>query len=86
MKEEKQSSSTSAYQFLRNARCILSKKNTTCCRSRTRGEARRFYARGKFFADIVELLQTARNTAYRAINSVMVQTYLKIEKRIVERE
>ncbi len=40
----------------------------------------------QFFADIAELLQTARNTAYRAVNTIMVQTYWNIGKRIVEQE
>ena len=40
----------------------------------------------QFFADIAELLQAARNTAYRTVNTVMVQTYWNIGKRIVEQE
>ncbi|GHV76289.1 hypothetical protein AGMMS49942_11100 [Spirochaetia bacterium] len=40
----------------------------------------------RFFTDVSALLQVARNTAYRAVNSVMVQTYWKIGQRIVEQE
>ena len=40
----------------------------------------------QFFADIVELLKTARSHAYRAVNSVMVETYWHIGQRIVEQE
>jgi predicted nuclease of restriction endonuclease-like (RecB) superfamily len=40
----------------------------------------------QFFADISALLQAARNTACRAVNSVMVETYWKIGRRIVEQE
>jgi predicted nuclease of restriction endonuclease-like (RecB) superfamily len=40
----------------------------------------------QFFADISALLQAARNTAYRAVNSVMVETYWQIGRRIVEQE
>jgi predicted nuclease of restriction endonuclease-like (RecB) superfamily len=40
----------------------------------------------KFFAEIAELLKAARGNTYRAVNSVMVQTYWNIGKRIVERE
>jgi predicted nuclease of restriction endonuclease-like (RecB) superfamily len=39
-----------------------------------------------FYAEISELLQKARNTAYQAVNIVMVQTYWQIGKRIVEQE
>ena len=39
-----------------------------------------------FYAEIKELLQKARNTAYQAVNVVMVQTYWQIGKRIVEQE
>ena len=41
---------------------------------------------GTFFAEISDLLTRARNTAYKAVNTVMVQTYWQIGKRIVEQE
>jgi len=40
----------------------------------------------QFFAEISELLTLARSNAYRVVNSVMVETYWNIGKRIVERE
>lgn len=40
----------------------------------------------QFFADIRELLTKGRETAYRSVNTVMVQTYWQIGKRIVEQE
>jgi predicted nuclease of restriction endonuclease-like (RecB) superfamily len=40
----------------------------------------------QFFADIHELLHRGRDTAYRSVNSIMVQTYWQIGKRIVEQE
>lgn len=39
-----------------------------------------------FYAEIRELLQRARNTAYQAVNTLMVTTYWQIGKRIVEQE
>ncbi|MDR1973851.1 MAG: PDDEXK nuclease domain-containing protein [Bacteroidales bacterium] len=39
-----------------------------------------------FYAEISELLKQARSTAYKAVNTVMVQTYWNIGKRIVEQE
>jgi hypothetical protein len=39
-----------------------------------------------FYAEIRDMLQQARNTAYHAVNTVMVTTYWQIGKRIVERE
>ncbi|MCK4980848.1 MAG: DUF1016 family protein [Candidatus Delongbacteria bacterium] len=39
-----------------------------------------------FVADIKDILEQARNGAYRAINSAMVQAYWLIGKRIVEEE
>lgn len=39
-----------------------------------------------FFAEINELLQQARNTAFKAVNTIMVQTYWQIGRRIVEQE
>jgi predicted nuclease of restriction endonuclease-like (RecB) superfamily len=39
-----------------------------------------------FYSEISELLKQARNTAYKAVNTVMVQTYWHIGKRIVEQE
>ena len=39
-----------------------------------------------FFTDIAELLTAARSNAYRAVNSIMVETYWKIGQRIVEEE
>lgn len=40
----------------------------------------------RFFADVAEILKTARSAAYRAVNTVMVQTYWNIGRRIVEQE
>jgi len=40
----------------------------------------------QFFAEIAELLTKARGNAYRVVNSVMVETYWNIGKRIVEQE
>lgn len=40
----------------------------------------------KFFSDIAALLAAARGNAYRAVNSVMVETYWNIGRRIVEQE
>ena len=40
----------------------------------------------QFFAEIAELLKAARGHAYRAVNSVMVETYWHIGRRIVEQE
>jgi predicted nuclease of restriction endonuclease-like (RecB) superfamily len=39
-----------------------------------------------FYAEIRELLQQARSTAYKAVNTLMVNTYWHIGKRIVEQE
>jgi hypothetical protein len=39
-----------------------------------------------FYAGIAQLLITARQSAYRAVNSIMVQTYWHVGQRIVERE
>jgi len=39
-----------------------------------------------FYSEISELLKQARDTAYRAVNTIMVQTYWQIGKRIVEQE
>jgi predicted nuclease of restriction endonuclease-like (RecB) superfamily len=39
-----------------------------------------------FYAEISEMLQKARSTAYQVVNAVMVQTYWQIGKRIVEQE
>lgn len=40
----------------------------------------------KFLSDVAALLNAARNTAYRAVNSIMVETYWNIGRRIVEQE
>ena len=40
----------------------------------------------QFFADIAALLQTARSNSYRSVNSIMLETYWKIGKRIVKQE
>jgi len=40
----------------------------------------------QFFAEIAELLEKARGNAYRVVNSVMVETYWNIGRRIVEYE
>ncbi|QNF32256.1 DUF1016 domain-containing protein [Adhaeribacter swui] len=39
-----------------------------------------------FFTEISQLLQLARSKAYQAVNTLMVQTYWQIGKRIVEKE
>lgn len=39
-----------------------------------------------FYREISELLKQSRNTAYQAVNTIMVQTYWQIGKRIVEQE
>ena len=40
----------------------------------------------QFFKEIVSLLHTARTIAYKSVNSVMIETYWQIGKRIVGRE
>jgi predicted nuclease of restriction endonuclease-like (RecB) superfamily len=40
----------------------------------------------RFFADITQILQSGRTAAYRAINTVMVETYWRMGQRIVEEE
>ncbi len=39
-----------------------------------------------FFSDVVNLLNTARANAYKAVNSIMVETYWRIGQRIVGEE
>lgn len=39
-----------------------------------------------FFSDVKSILATARHQTYKTINSIMVETYWKIGKRIVEEE
>ena len=39
-----------------------------------------------FYSEISELLKQARSTAYRNVNTIMLQTYWQIGKRIVEQE
>ena len=39
-----------------------------------------------FYSEISELLKQARSVAYKAVNTIMVQTYWQIGKRIVEQE
>jgi len=39
-----------------------------------------------FYGEISELLKQARNVAYKTVNTIMVQTYWQIGKRIVEQE
>lgn len=39
-----------------------------------------------FYAEIGTLLEKSRKSAYKAVNSIMVQTYWQIGKRIVEQE
>ena len=39
-----------------------------------------------FYSEISELLKQSRNVAYKAVNTIMVQTYWQIGKRIVEQE
>ncbi|EIP97547.1 hypothetical protein OpiT1DRAFT_01990 [Opitutaceae bacterium TAV1] len=43
-------------------------------------------AQDSFFSEISGLLQKARTTAYKAVNTAMVETYWQIGKRIVEQE
>ncbi|MBK6354901.1 MAG: hypothetical protein IPF46_16280 [Saprospiraceae bacterium] len=40
----------------------------------------------KFYADILALLQTARNNVLRAVNQTIVLTYLGIGRMIMEEE
>ena len=40
----------------------------------------------RLFADIAQILQSARAKAYRAVNTVMVETYWQMGRRIVEEE
>jgi predicted nuclease of restriction endonuclease-like (RecB) superfamily len=40
----------------------------------------------QFFAEVAALLAAARGNAYRTVNSLMVETYWNIGKRIVEQE
>ncbi|MDR1803990.1 MAG: DUF1016 N-terminal domain-containing protein [Treponema sp.] len=40
----------------------------------------------QFFADIAAILHKARETTYKAVNTMMVQTNWQIGKRIVEQE
>ena len=40
----------------------------------------------QFFADISKILHGGRNTAYYAVNSIMVKTYWHMGRRIVEQE
>ena len=37
-----------------------------------------------FYGEISELLKQSRNIAYKSVNTIMVQTYWQIGKRIVE--
>ena len=39
-----------------------------------------------FYSEISELLKQARSTVYKTVNTIMVQTYWQIGKRIVEQE
>ncbi len=39
-----------------------------------------------FFADVAQMLTMARSQAYKAVNSLMVETYWHMGKRIVEEE
>ena len=40
----------------------------------------------QFFAEIAGLLYKARDAAYKTVNTMMIQTYWQIGRRIVERE
>jgi predicted nuclease of restriction endonuclease-like (RecB) superfamily len=40
----------------------------------------------RLFSDIAEILQSARAKAYRAVNTVMVETYWQMGRRIIEEE
>ena len=39
-----------------------------------------------FYNEINELLKQSKNIAYKTVNTIMVQTYWQIGKRIVEQE
>ena len=39
-----------------------------------------------FYSEISELLKRSRNIAYKTVNTIMVETYWQIGKRIVEQE
>ena len=39
-----------------------------------------------FFTDVLQILQNARQKAYSAVNSAMVEAYWQIGRRIVEEE
>jgi predicted nuclease of restriction endonuclease-like (RecB) superfamily len=41
---------------------------------------------GEFYVEVRTLLQRARGNAYRAVNTIMVETYWQIGRRIVEQE
>ena len=47
---------------------------------------RKEYMENEFYEQIKEILENARNNAYRAVNFVMVQAYWKIGKSIVEKQ
>ena len=40
----------------------------------------------QFYDDVRSILQTARNSAYKSVNSIMSKAYWDIGKRIVEQE
>jgi len=45
-----------------------------------------FIGENIFYSEISELLKQARDIAYKSVNTIMVQTYWQIGKRIVEQE
>lgn len=40
----------------------------------------------QFYDDVRRILQTARNSAYKSVNSIMSKAYWEIGERIVERD
>ena len=40
----------------------------------------------QFYDDVRHILQTARNSAYKCVNSIMSKAYWEIGERIVERD
>lgn len=40
----------------------------------------------KFYDDVRHILQTARNSAYKSVNSIMSKAYWEIGERIVQQE
>lgn len=40
----------------------------------------------KFYDDVRHILQTARNSAYKSVNSIMSKAYWEIGERIVQQQ